>query len=299
MNEVKKAPVKYTFSGHESFQCRHLWLKKGYDYVKAGKSFNAEDAVVELGVGKNMVASIRFWMKAFDLLTPDDKLTEFAHKLLADDGWDPYLEDEASLWLLHYHLVKRGFSTTYSLVFNELRKEKIEFTKENFVAFIKRKAEGNNSQFNDNTVNDDFSVLVKMYVRAEEQSKDKEDIFSGIFTELDIIKGFSRRRDNDGKKEEYYVIENTDKFEIPDEVILYGILDNNFDLSINLSSIEQEPNNVGSVFAISRTGLLNKIESLKSKYSYLIFNDHAGIKELQFKKKPSPIEVLNKYYDAN
>jgi hypothetical protein len=39
------------FSGHETFQCRHLWLKKGYDYVKSGKSFSAEDAVVELGVG--------------------------------------------------------------------------------------------------------------------------------------------------------------------------------------------------------------------------------------------------------
>src|SRR5687768_4956620 len=96
---------KLTFSGHESFQCRHLWLKKGYDFVVGENSFNSEDAVVELGVGKNMVSSIRFWMKSFNLLTPDDKITAFAHKLLADDGWDPYLEDEASMWLLHYQLV--------------------------------------------------------------------------------------------------------------------------------------------------------------------------------------------------
>lgn len=34
---------KYTFSGHESFQCRHLWLKKGYDFIKQGKSFNDDD----------------------------------------------------------------------------------------------------------------------------------------------------------------------------------------------------------------------------------------------------------------
>jgi hypothetical protein len=43
---------KYTFFGHESFQCKSLWLKKGFDDVKAGKSFGEEDAVVELGVGK-------------------------------------------------------------------------------------------------------------------------------------------------------------------------------------------------------------------------------------------------------
>ena len=50
---------KYTFSGHETFACKSLWLKKGYDFVKDGHSFNDEDAVVALGVGKNMVSSIR------------------------------------------------------------------------------------------------------------------------------------------------------------------------------------------------------------------------------------------------
>ena len=49
-------PKKLSFSGHESFQCRSLWLKKGFDFVKAGRSFLNEDAVVELGVGKNMVS---------------------------------------------------------------------------------------------------------------------------------------------------------------------------------------------------------------------------------------------------
>lgn len=53
-----KTQIKFTFSGHESFQCRQLWLKKGYDFVNKKKSFNDEDAVVELGVGKNMVSSI-------------------------------------------------------------------------------------------------------------------------------------------------------------------------------------------------------------------------------------------------
>ena len=34
---------KWTFSGHDSFHCRQLWLKKGFDYVKEGRSFNEED----------------------------------------------------------------------------------------------------------------------------------------------------------------------------------------------------------------------------------------------------------------
>ena len=71
--------VKYTFSGHESFQCRNLWLKKGYDYVNSGKSFSTLDAMVALGVGKNMVSSIRFWLKAFCIIDNNDQPTELAN----------------------------------------------------------------------------------------------------------------------------------------------------------------------------------------------------------------------------
>ena len=42
-NQYMKKPV---FSGHESFACKSHWLKRGYDFVLAGHSFNNEDAVV-------------------------------------------------------------------------------------------------------------------------------------------------------------------------------------------------------------------------------------------------------------
>ena len=283
---------KLTFSGHESFQCRHLWLKKGYDFVKKKKSFTDEDAVVSLGVGKNMVSSIRFWMKAFNILSLDDKLTEFAHLLLADNGFDPYIEDEATLWLLHYQLVKNGFASTYSIVFNELRREKIEFTKENFLAYIIRKSDAEKTfTINEKTLLEDFSVLTKMYLRSDAQSKDKEDSFSGLLTELDLMKTYSKG------KQDYFIVENTERSEIPDEIILYAILDNEaFEASVNFNSIEMNQNSVGTVFAINRTGLMNKIELLTQKHNYIVFNDQAGVKELQFKKKPSPLSILEKYY---
>ncbi len=284
--------TKYIFSGHESFQCRNLWLKKGYDFVKKGKSFNDEDALVTLGVGKNMVSSIRFWMKAFGILSPDDTLTSFAHKLLANDGWDPYLEDEGTLWLLHYFLVTNGIASTYSIIFNEFRKEKIEFTKENFISFINRKTESDNmSSISAKTLDEDFSVFTKMYLRSNIQSKDKEDSFSGLLTDLDLMKTYSKG------KLDYYQIENSERSEIPVEIILFAILESeSFDLSVGLQDLELNINSVGTVFAINRSGLLNKVENMVAKYNYIIFNDQAGIKELQFKKKPIPTTILEKYY---
>jgi len=287
-------PIKYIFSGHESFQCRNLWLKKGYDFITNGKSFNDEDAVVELGVGKNMVSSIRYWMKAFNMLSAADELTPLAHKLLSDNGYDPYLEDEGTLWLLHYELVRKGFASSYSIVFNELRREKIEFTSSNFVSFVKRKSEIEKSFVaNEKTIADDFSVLLKMYLRSDSTNKDREETFSGLLTELDLMKSYKKEQG----KEEFYIIENSNRSEIPDEIILYAILDNEeFESSFNINTIEQNKNSIVSIFAINRPGLYEKIENLSKKYSYLVLNDHAGIKELQFKVKPTSESVLEAYY---
>ena len=38
------------FSGHETFHCRHYWLKKGVDFLAHGKSFKDELALLDLGV---------------------------------------------------------------------------------------------------------------------------------------------------------------------------------------------------------------------------------------------------------
>lgn len=291
---------KLTFSGHDTFHCRHLWLKKGYDFIKKGRKFTDDDAVVELGVGKNMVSSINFWMRAFGIIDKDGVLTEFAEYILDDNGKDPYIEDEATLWLLHYQLINQNIASTYSLIFNELRREKIEFTRDNFMSFVVRKTEELNiSQINKNTLSKDFEVLTKMYIRTDAQSKDKEDTFSGLLTELNIIQ--EEKRKIDDKTIIFYSISTENKNEIPDEVLLYTILDkDNFDKSISLYTIEQEYDQAGSVFAIGRTSLINKIESITSNKKFnkygITFNDHAGIKELQFKEKPNKYEILKEYY---
>jgi len=100
---------------HETFCPRYGWLKKGYDGVRSdGGIFDAPDAIERLGVGKNMVRSIQFWCATFKMIEPADtekrrlsgemRATRLTDDLLADDGWDPYLEDPASLWLLHWLL---------------------------------------------------------------------------------------------------------------------------------------------------------------------------------------------------
>lgn len=291
MIEEKQA-IKFTFSGHDSFQCRQLWLKKGYDYVYEGKNFNDEDAVVQLGVGKNMVSSIRFWLKAFSIIDNKDIPTEFGKRLFNDEnGYDPFLEDEASLWLLHYQLVKNGFASIYSIIFNEFRKEKLLFNKETFVNYVKRIGESNTDlNFNENTVGKDFIVFANLY-KNDPASKDVEDSFSGILSEIELLKTTGKG------KEEHFYIENAERDNLPEVVVLFTILDNpNYGNSISLNSLEFDLNSPGSVFALNRSGLMNKISEIVSEFKDITFTDQAGIKELQFKKKLEAFTILDTYY---
>lgn len=98
------------FGRHRGYPPRYGWLRKVYDaLLHDPAALRRPDATVVLGVGKSMVPSMAFWSQAFGLaahsgqdLVPTDR----AHWLLDEEtGADPYLELDASLWLLHWWLV--------------------------------------------------------------------------------------------------------------------------------------------------------------------------------------------------
>lgn len=280
--------MNYKFFGHESFHCRPFWLKKGYDFVKAGSVFN-DQAGIELGVGRNMVGSIRFWLKAFNVVDENEKLTELAEKIFAEDGWDPFLEDEATLWLLHYKLSSSQYSSIYHLIFSEFRKIKPEFSKNHFLARVKEF----DAKQSDSILGTDFSVFTRTYFAKS--SKDKEESFSGLFAELGLLTEVGE----DSQKNDLYHISNEKQHSIPWQIVLYCILDNvNYSNSISFKSLFSEVNGVGNLLVFNQEGLENKLIEISQNMPEIVYKNDAGIKEIQFKNgKPNGIEILGQYYE--
>jgi hypothetical protein len=279
------------FSGHESFHCRPFWLKKGFDFVKSKQQF-AEKSGIELGVGRNMVGSIRFWLKAFDMLDENNQLTKLATNIFDDkSGWDPFLEDEATLWLLHYKLSSKQYSTIYNLIFSELRKMRPEFTKNHFVSQVKEI----DLKQSDNIVAKDFSVFTRTYFAKP--SKDKEESFSGLFTDLGLLTEVGK----DNQENVLYHINNNKQASIPWQIVLFCILDNDiYGNSISFNSFFSEDKGIGNIFAFNQEDLENKLLEINDNEKDIIYKNDAGVKELQFKvNKPNGIEILNKYYNEN
>ena len=107
------ANTKFSFSGHETFVFRYGWIKKAVDAVLDNpETFQDANAIVKLGVGKNMVASIRHWALATHMLEEQPKTrgnqincSELGRLIFGQSGHDPYLEDPNTLWVLHWNIL--------------------------------------------------------------------------------------------------------------------------------------------------------------------------------------------------
>ncbi len=286
---------KLIFSGHESFHCRNVWLKKGYDFLYLKHKFSEPSAVVNLGVGKNMVSAINFWMRSFGLILDNHKLTELSKFIFDNNGADPYLENPATIWLLHFHLVTENHSSIYSLVFNEFRKRRIEFSRRQLLHFILSKYNDMGLNCSEKTIQRDISVFLRNYIKPQKINKNLEELFSGIFIDLNLIEPLKKF---DEDEIGWYKIENKERYDLPAEIILYCILSNaNYVGSISFEDLLHSFNSVGNVFAISAKDLLNKINILTKKYMTIRFTENAGIRLLQFESKPDKMKILREYYE--
>lgn len=277
---------RYSFSGHESFQCKSLWLKKGYDYLLTNNSFTDVDAVVKLGVGKNMVASIRFWLRAF-CLTKADTLEPISKYIFdTENGKDPFAEDLNTIWLLHFLLVSSGVASLYNLLFVEFQREKKEFTKSELMSFIKRKCSipEQKNAYNDNTVRKDIGVLLKNYV-APSDLKTIED-FSALMIGLGLIVY---------KGNNIYCFKVSNSNDIAPEIILAALIRiKGKDMTVSFDVLQK----LSLIFELPMASLIDIIRTLEKMFpGTLLFTDNSGIKNVQFIREIDEFEALNHYYE--
>lgn len=284
------------FSGHETFICKQFWLKKGYDFLQTGNKFGDEDAVVELGVGKNMVSAIAFWMKAFGLCDDKWNLTNVSHFIFGKDGKDKYIESIGTAWLLHYLLIKEQYASIYDLFFNGFRKARFDFTTNQLQGYLKVVAE-ENGVYNENTIKSDISVLLRMYQVPDnsDAKSEPEDVYSSIFNDLQLMTKL-KRADYDGITE-IHRISNQKRDSLPFEVVLFSILDNYpNEHSISFKELEVGYNAPGAIFSLNKVCLFENIEKISSKYKSVRFSATAGVQVLQITSPLNKWDVLNDYY---
>ena len=300
------------FSGHETFSCRATWLKKGLDFILVSKEvnpavFNQTDAATVLGVGRNMVNSIRYWLYAFGLIdegqdgefTVDSFVQDFVYEGdPADKALDIYLEDPLTLWLLHYKLVTTNYATIYNFFFLHFipRKSNDSFTEQEFLLALKSYIRSNGLSLPSvKTLESDFKVLLDMYAIKSHKAGEIDDTALNILQPLEIL----TRQKLNKEKMIFYSINRSSLNDVPTELIGILILDRFKKLYVNSRSAELLLEEVGRPFCYNREPFYDILNKLELEYSGVFTFSRArntGINEFQVRSNITINEFLRINY---
>jgi hypothetical protein len=184
-------PMK--FSGHETFACRYVWLPKALQAIQSDpRVFADEDeAIVELGVGKNMVRSIRFWVEASGMAKPAQQglePTKLGLLIFGAKGWDPFIEDIQTLWLIHWNLTTQIEHPLFAWEFLFNRWHEPEFTESAVLKAFAKETDGLSKRLSSVTLQQHFQVFLHTYVPARGQKEEiSEDNLDCPLTELELL----------------------------------------------------------------------------------------------------------------
>jgi hypothetical protein len=290
--------VRLQFAGHETFPCRYGWLKKAYDSIASDtvdaearrRAFVPEVAIAEFGVGKNMAASMRHWALACGVLEstgPAGRLGDLAPTSLGRlifGGGDPYLEDPASLWTLHWRLASTpGRATAWYYAFNEFN-ESI-FSKDILASRLTARVDDlraagrlGSSRIARATIDRDVECLLRTYVPRTGSRAGAEDSLECPFAELGLVTslvGVNAVQFRRGPKPT-----------LPDEVFAFALVEfwqSAFPTrgSLSLETVVHEPGSPGRVFLLDEESIAERLERLSDvSDGALSWDESTGLRQV-------------------
>lgn len=287
------------FRAHDTFFIRKGWLYKGMKNVDhdrtvfMGDNGNPMDI---LGIGANMVKSMRYWLQAVGLTSepPQGKkyqeLTPFGRAVFENDK---YIEEIGTLWFLHYKLAKNEEdATAWYYFFNEFNRS--EFIRDDFVKQLNAYILMNGSEVSERSLDDDFNCIMSTYVPRIKSNPGKVHPESNIdcpLGELSLV-DIANKRAKTYKKS----VPKLDS--LPPLVVLAVIIDQaQGNREIKISSIQNDRCNAGKIFnldIITLTSLLNKIEHM----GYIRVNRTAGLDVINIETDLDFLGCVREYYAA-
>ncbi|MBM4765098.1 DUF4007 family protein [Bacillus sp. B15-48] len=279
------------FGQHQSFYLRIYWLRKAIQQININNRFFYEKNASELiGLGTNMVKSLKHWIEAADICEVGKRESDnkVIHKITpfgnVFNEYDPYLELNDTASIIHYHIVDETEPcTTWYWLFNEY--DKPSFSKEealnDFMAWLNKNYDTRNSE---DTLERDFDCLIKQYY-SRNISNDPEEVIQSPLTSLKLLE------EKEGK-----IFKKSPKYEEVGLTALMYVLLKYGQKEVSIEEIETSRKLWGKVFNLQRSEIVRAIEHLVSISRFPLEFDRTNRLDLVRVKLLDPIEFLREEY---
>lgn len=278
---------KVKMKRHESFSIREGWLAKGIRTIKEdSKVFSSADATDILGIGTNMVKSLKYWMTATCLIEENNRsisLSKFGELI---DKYDPYLEDNFSWWLIHLNMILNiEDSYIYNLFFNKCTMK--IFSKRDIFEQISQILNNNKLEYNENILQDEVNMIIKTY-SIDEKIDNPENNFICPLSELNLIKKVDinayERIKPDFRSLNYLIV----------YYLMILLSEDKEYLSIDdLIKLDNSP---AKLLNLDKN-LINEYLDEMKKHDLIIINRTAGLNMIYFNKKLSIDEIIREHFE--
>jgi hypothetical protein len=296
---IDMSPTRVSFARHETFPLRYGWLTKGYQaWCERAGVFTDEDATVTLGVGKNMVSAIQFWLCATQIFRAERGTgpTELGRAIFSASGWDPYLEDDTTIWLIHWLIASNPREAT-SIFWFFNRFHKPDFAPKDVLEGLHEYCRENiSSRFALSTLKRDVTLLLRMY-QSTPATPDvfQEDGLDSPVSTLGLLRQIEGGR---------YQSLPEFRWRLPIASFAFAVSEVFEHCKLPALPIERLMHSDGSiaapgaVFRLTEECMLRKLEELIMWVPHTFeLRETSGIHQLYQVRDLSPVEVLRRHYE--
>ncbi len=314
-NSIALVPTerKYRVSGHESFPCRYTWLPKAVHGLKENPRLFADEAkaMVDLGVGKNMVRSIRFWAQATGIVTGakngEYHLTDCGASLLGEHGRDPFLEDVRTLWLLHWNLSTDVVNPLLAWDYLLNRWQEPELAPSAVLKVLDKEVNRENANVSLVTLEQHFETFLHTYVPTRGRKGEvQEDNLDCPLVELEfLMKVGDRELDRlGGRREAIYAFRREEKPEITPELFVYCLHDfwtkrHATESTLSFREVAYGHGSPGQIFKLSEEDVRGRLEVLaKQSGGSFVYSESANLQQVRMQGQPRTHDLLRGIYSG-
>lgn len=270
--------MTYRFSGHETFPCRYSWLPKAYREIRKDRDVFAdeENAMVLLGLGKNMVRAMRFWVQAAGIATAEKPsgyvITDFGKQLLdPEGGLDPFLEHRQTLWLLHWKLSTQVEEPLFAWDFLLNKWPHPEMTRSEVLRQFSEEAQRLGRKLSAVTLEQHFDTFIHTYVPSRSlKGKIQEDNLDCPLVELEFIQRIGDRDSGaKGRREPIFAFRRETRNDISPELFAFCLDDfwrqrRQQELTLTFRDVAIAHGSPGQIFKLPEWDIRERINSFNS-----------------------------------
>ncbi|MBV1686365.1 DUF4007 family protein [Novosphingobium sp. G106] len=278
--------VRPRFTGHETFACRFAWLPKAVKLMAREPAALSDDetAILELGIGKNMVRALRFWLEAFGVAFAKSgqwSLLPFGEAIFGKDGRDPYLERVETQWLLHWQLSTPVEAPLFAWRHILYRRMRADFTRSELLAEMRSEGERLGYEHSDVTLLQHADAFLHSYVGSL-TSTSPEDTLDGPLVDLGLVRRLGRRRGGADRMEPVFALGRVSIDEVGPSVVDYAIADfwqnrRSSETMVTFRDLAHAEGSPGATLRLEAEDLRDHLERSKALWSYRPSGDAGSV----------------------